>query len=188
MKALILAAGFGVRLREVVHGQPKHMVSINGRPFLRRLVELMEKRGIAEIILAVGYLPQSIKDEFKGYSFSEEMRPLGTGGAIKKAQNFFKEDFFVINGDTYLDIDYQAVMKFHRQRQSLVTRVDHGGVSCGVYVMNPRIMAKIPSEQKISLEKEIIPQIKNLSIYQTKADFIDIGSPEGYDKAIKQLR
>ncbi|MDZ7587108.1 MAG: NTP transferase domain-containing protein, partial [Patescibacteria group bacterium] len=103
MKALILAGGFGVRLRELVHGQPKHMVAINGRPFLRHLVTMLIKRGIKEIVFAVGYLPQSIKTEFKEYIFSEDDRPKGTAGSLKNAQRYFKSDFLMINGDTYLD-------------------------------------------------------------------------------------
>lgn len=191
MQALILAGGFGVRLREVIHGQPKHMVSINGRPFLRHLVTMLVRRGIKEIVFAVGYLPQSIKDEFKEYRFSEDDRPMGTAGSLKNAQKFFQSDFLMINGDTYLDIDYQKLMDWHLKQGKLTSLVINDNISCGVYVISPKIFNLISQVKKMSLEKDILPKLKinrQLAFYPTAKSFIDIGSPEGYAKAIKKLK
>jgi mannose-1-phosphate guanylyltransferase len=129
MKALILAGGFGVRLREVIHGRPKHMVMVNGQPFLRHVLKLLKRNGIAEVVLSIGYLAQYIRDEFaqnnEGMTieFSEDDRPLGTGGAMKNAQSFFTEDFFIVNGDTSLDIDFSQLMSVHKQSKALLTIV-----------------------------------------------------------------
>jgi len=191
MKALILAGGFGVRLRELVHGQPKHMAAINGRPFLRRLVTMLIKRGIKEIVFAVGYLPQSIKDEFKEYCFSEDDRPMGTAGSLKNAQRFFKSDFLMINGDTYLDIDYQQVFQAHRTSGRLATLVINQEVSCGVYVFSPQIFDLIPEGTKYSLEKDLWPILikqNQVNLFKTNQKFIDIGSPQGYAQALKELK
>lgn len=191
MKALILAGGFGVRLRELVHGQPKHMVAINGRPFLRRLVTMLIKRGIKEVVFAVGYLPQSIKDEFKEYCFSEDDRPMGTAGSLKNAQRFFKSDFLMINGDTYLDIDYQQVFQAHQQSGRLATLVVNQKVSCGVYVFSPKIFDLIPERIKYSLEKDLWPILikqNQVNLFKTNQKFIDIGSPQGYAQALKELK
>jgi NDP-sugar pyrophosphorylase family protein len=190
MQALILAAGFGFRLREVIHGQPKHMVAINGRPFLRHLVMMLVRRGIREIVFAVGYLPQSIKNEFKEYSFSEDDRPMGTAGSLKNAQKFFKSDFLMINGDTYLDIDYQRLMAWHLHQGQLISVVVNQNISCGVYAVSPKIFNLIPEGKKMSLEKDVLPKLKinrQLVYYPTNAAFIDIGSPEGYLQAMKKL-
>lgn len=191
MKALILAAGFGVRLREVVHGQPKHMATINGRPFLRYLVTMLIRRGIKEIVFAVGYLPQSIKDEFKEYNFSEDNRPMGTAGSLKNAQRFFKSDFLLINGDTYLDINYKKLMAWHLKQGKLITLTVNENISCGVYAVSPKIFNLIPKGEKMSLEKDILPILikqKKVNFFKTNQEFIDIGSPEGYAKAIKKLK
>ena len=191
MKALILAGGFGVRLRELVHGQPKHMVAINGRPFLRYLVTMLIKRGIKEIVFAVGYLPQSIKDEFKEYCFSEDNRPMGTAGSLKNAQRFFKSDFLMINGDTYLDIDYQEIYRDHQKSGRLVTLVINQKISCGIYVISPKIFDLIPEGTKYSLEKDLWPILikqKQVSLFKTNQKFIDIGSPQGYAQALKELK
>ena len=129
MKALILAGGFGVRLREIIHGRPKHLTLINDQPFIRHLVKMLEKRGVKDLVISIGYLAQYIIDEFAhGYQgikveFSEDNRPLGTAGSIKNAKDYFQDDFLIINGDTYLDIDYQKLMASHKKNQALLTIV-----------------------------------------------------------------
>src|SRR3989304_3458846 len=107
MKALILAAGFGVRLREIFHGRPKHLVPIAGRPFLAYLLELLRNNGTTEIVIAVGDLADHIINEFGDGSrwgvsirYSVDDRPLGTAGTVKHAERFFSEEFFVVNGAT----------------------------------------------------------------------------------------
>ena len=169
------------------------MVSINGQPFLRHLVAMLNRRGIKEIIFSVGYLPRSIKEEFKDYSFSEDNRPLGTAGSLKAAQKYFKTDFLVINGDTYLDINYQVVFDAHLNSQKLMTLVESetNFVSCGAYVFSPKVFSLIPEAEKYSLEKDIIPQLRQkqeLNIFKTAHKFIDIGSPEGYQQALLELK
>jgi len=129
MKALILAAGFGVRLREIIHGRPKHLAPINGQPFLRHLLKLLKKRDFKQVILSVGYLSQYILDEFEHdqedlkLTFSETHRPLGTAGSLKQAQSLLSADFIVINGDTYLDINYQKLLTQHQKSSALITIV-----------------------------------------------------------------
>jgi NDP-sugar pyrophosphorylase family protein len=129
MKALILAGGFGIRLREIIHGRPKCLALVNGRSFLRYPLALLKRNGITEVVISVGYLARQVRDEFthddEGLSiaFSEDDYPLGTGGSIKKAQSFFTEDFLIMNGDTYLDIDYGRLFSAHRESGAVLTIV-----------------------------------------------------------------
>ncbi len=117
MKALILAGGLGTRLRAVVNDRPKPMADVNGKPFLQILIEQLSSRGINEIVLSVGYMADRIVSYFKDGDFlgvkieyAKEEKPLGTGGAIKNAYPFLKNEdrFLVINGDTYLDADFSS--------------------------------------------------------------------------------
>lgn len=128
MKALILAAGFGVRLREMIHGRPKPMAPINGKPFLEYLILYLKKNGIKEIVLAVGYLSDYIVDYFGNgskwgvkISYSVDNRPLGTAGTIKFAQKYFKNDFLVLNGDTFIEIDFYDFINFHKAKKADIT-------------------------------------------------------------------
>lgn len=118
MKAVILAGGAGTRLRSVVSDVPKPMADINGRPFLECLIEQLKRWNIKDIVLLVGYKAGCIVDYFgDGKKFgvnifySEEIEPLGTGGALKQAENFLTEDYFIMmNGDSYFDINFHKLI------------------------------------------------------------------------------
>lgn len=129
MQAVILAGGLGTRLRPVTEKIPKAMVSINGKPFLRHLLELLGEQNISDILLCTGYLGEQVKAYF-GDGKSLELRIkyreekgalLGTGGALKQAQSLMAEHCLVLNGDTYLPIDYNemAVTYFGRGKKAL---------------------------------------------------------------------
>lgn len=117
MQAVILAGGLGKRLRTVTGMVPKVMVPVNGRPFIAYLLELLSSNGIGEVVMCTGYQGEQVKEYLgEGRSFgvnivySEEKESLlGTGGAVKQAQALLHERFFIINGDTYLPVDYSEV-------------------------------------------------------------------------------
>jgi len=113
MRCLILAGGFGTRLRQRVRTAPKPMAPINDIPFLELLVKHVHYHGVEEIIFATGYKGIQIKDYFKNefdtisIKYSQENEPLGTGGAVKLAINSFgiAEPLIVLNGDTFFDVN-----------------------------------------------------------------------------------
>ena len=119
MQAVILAGGLGTRLRPLTERIPKVMVPVNGEPFLLHLLQLLKSQGINDIVLCIGHLGQQVKDSFgngkalgMNLIYSEEKgKLLGTGGALKQAQTLLDDYFLVINGDTYLPIDYREVEK-----------------------------------------------------------------------------
>ncbi len=128
MKALILCGGFGTRLKEVIHDRPKVMAPVGGEPFLQYVVENLRRSGIEELVISIGYLGGFIRDYFGDgrnfgvkITYSEEFRPLGTGGAIKLAENYFDEPYLVLNGDTYVEADFLKILKFHTQKQAKIT-------------------------------------------------------------------
>lgn len=122
MEAIILAGGFGTRIRSTIGEVPKPMAPIdkdnNTVPFLAVLLEYLQNSGIKKVVFAVHYLKDQIIDYF-GHSFkgieirySIEDKPLGTGGAIVKASQYINDDkFLVLNGDTFLDCDYKELYK-----------------------------------------------------------------------------
>lgn len=120
MQAIILAGGFGTRLRSVVADVPKPMAPINGQPFLALLLQHLARAGFTSVVLAVGYRQEVIKDFFgSSYAgiriqYSPEENPLGTGGAIRQALPLTKDAaVFVLNGDTFLDVDFVAMQQQH---------------------------------------------------------------------------
>jgi NDP-sugar pyrophosphorylase family protein len=120
---VILAGGLGTRLRPLTIHVPKALIPIHGKPFLQYQIELLKRSGIRDIVLCVGHLADRVEDYFGDgrwlgvrIRYSQEEGPLlGTAGAIKKAEPFLADDFFLIYGDSYLMIDYRQVMRYFRR-------------------------------------------------------------------------
>lgn len=125
MEAIILAGGLGTRLRSVVADLPKPMAPVAGRPFLAWLLDELAQAGFTKIILAVGYKHELIQQYFGDHNgplelvYSIEVEPLGTGGALKQALSLASaSQVFVINGDTHIALDYQAMRQAHKQAEA----------------------------------------------------------------------
>lgn len=128
MEAIVLAGGLGTRLRSVVSDLPKPMAPIEDTPFLEYILKYLQRNSITRVVLSVGYKWETIKDyfgdNFEGIEliYSIEDEPLGTGGAIKKAiENINSEEVFIINGDTFFDVDLSLLRKeFHTNHSQLL--------------------------------------------------------------------
>ena len=125
MQAIILAGGLGTRLLSVVAELPKVMADVGGRPFLEHLLERLAAQGFDQAILAVGHKRQAIIDHFGhraaglSIAYSVEEEPLGTGGAIRQALTLADPaPCFVLNGDTWLDLDYPGMFVAHRKARA----------------------------------------------------------------------
>ena len=127
MKALILAAGLGSRLK--LENIPKPMYKIHGKPVLEHNILLLKKHGIFDICITIHFRGNVIKDYFQDgkkwgvnitYSYEEEL--LGTSGALKNVDWFLNnESFFVIYGDNYTDINFSEMLSFHNQHKEIAT-------------------------------------------------------------------
>jgi mannose-1-phosphate guanylyltransferase len=129
MKAVILVGGEGTRLRPLTYTTVKAMVPILNRPFIQHLIRYLSSHGIDEVILAMGYKPDTIKRYFDGITadtritYSIEDSPLGTAGAVKHAAGHLKKEntFFVFNGDIFTDLDLTDMLKFHKMKEAKAT-------------------------------------------------------------------
>lgn len=129
MKALILAGGLGTRLQPVVADRPKPMAQANGKPFLEYQIEWLRRQGLREIVLCVGHLAGHIRDYFGAgqrwdvrIRYAVETELLGTAGAIKNAEPFVEDTFCVLNGDSFLDADLQAIIESHKRSRAVDPR------------------------------------------------------------------
>ncbi|MEM3579719.1 MAG: NDP-sugar synthase [Candidatus Bathyarchaeia archaeon] len=130
MKALILAGGFATRLRPLSCTRPKILFPVLNKPLLEWTLESLSKSGIREAILAVNHQTAfHIKNSkfSKGtvkitYSYDPPKRPLGTGGAIKHAEELLGDDnFLVVNGDIFTNINYAEIIKRHEKEDATAT-------------------------------------------------------------------
>jgi len=223
MTAIILAGGLGTRLRSIVKDLPKCMAPINGVPFLSYILKKLSLSGFKKVILAVGYLKESIIETYGTHfesikiQYSVEEDPLGTGGAIINALNLVKDDyFFVLNGDTYFDIDYKLM--FNRKSGFLlaskkmndVSRYGNliitnniinsfgekgstgsGFINGGIYLIKKNFLKDFTLQNKFSFEKDFLEKNVKLGKFHTLSFdklFIDIGIPSDFELAQKLLR
>jgi D-glycero-alpha-D-manno-heptose 1-phosphate guanylyltransferase len=123
MEAIVLAGGFGTRLRAMVHDVPKPMAPVTGRPFLEIVLRGLASKGFHRTILSVGYLAEQIAGHFGEFFagmtllYEVEDVPLGTGGAVRASlARCMGDHAFVFNGDTYLDLEVNLVERCWRER------------------------------------------------------------------------
>ena len=116
MEAIVLAGGFGTRLRQVVADVPKPMAPVAGRPFLEILQSVLARQGFTRVVLSLGHMADTIVNHFgtrfagMQIEYEIEQTPLGTGGAIRAALARCQADHvFVFNGDTFLDLEADQV-------------------------------------------------------------------------------
>ena len=115
-EAIVLAGGFGTRLAHAVPDVCKPMAPVAGRPFLRFVMDQLAAVGVERAVVADGYRREQIEEYFGGFYrgmdviYSPEEEPLLTGGAVKQALTKCRGDWvFVMNGDTWLDVDFGAM-------------------------------------------------------------------------------
>ncbi len=191
-EAIILAGGLGTRLKESIEDIPKPMAPIAGKPFLEYLLTVLAQNNFDKVILSVGYKYEVIenyfKDNYKGIKieYSIENEPLGTGGAIKLALEKVENEYvIIINGDTFLNIDFDdfiqqcennhaklgMVIK-HLQNpdrygtltieNNKITRfnekktVAEGYINGGIYWMQKELIMNIDFPQKFSFERDFL--------------------------------
>jgi NDP-sugar pyrophosphorylase family protein len=131
MKAVLLAGGFGTRLRPLTIDTPKPIVPVFDRPLLRYQIEqLKQLPEIDEVILSLNYQPKAIEEVFGNGSeigirinYMVEPSPLGTGGAVKFAAGNLKDTILVFNGDVLTNTDLREVIELHRSRSAKATIV-----------------------------------------------------------------
>ncbi len=123
MRAMVLAAGLGTRLRPLTYEITKPMVPVLDRPVMEHIVDLLERHGFGEVIANLHYFPDSIREHFGeriAYRFEEEL--LGTAGGVRACAEFFGEEpFLVISGDALTDIDLTAFAARHRASGGIAT-------------------------------------------------------------------
>ncbi len=183
MKAIILAGGRGNRLKPITDYVPKSLVPIKNIPIIEWQIKYLKKFGISEVIICSGYKTEMIEDYLKNrklgikITFSIENKPLGTGGAIKKAGNKIKEkSFLVINGDIITNIDLKQLLKKENSIASIQLKSKFGilqtdqdkiikfdekkeisdiWMNAGIYYLNKEIIKDLPNMGDI--EKTVFP-------------------------------
>jgi len=183
MRTLILAGGQGTRLLPLTNHMAKVMVPIHGKPFLYYLCKQLEGH---DLVISVGPHRKSIKSWCKENGilaeFIEEPEALGTGGALRIAEPFFKTNkkFAVVNGDTFLDVDLSEISKIHKgivtvvEARSLLDRMIR---PAGIYIFSNKIFNKLDRPKIFDLDERL--KCIEKVVYTSTNKYLDIGTHEG---------
>lgn len=130
MQAVIMAGGYGTRLRPLTNIIPKPMVPIIDQPVIEYIVKHLKKYGFEDIIITLGYKPEEIMSFLGDGSrynvkirYSIEETPLGTAGSVKSVYDMLNKTFLVISGDSFTNINLYEVAKYHTSHSKAITMV-----------------------------------------------------------------
>lgn len=117
-------------MQPVLPATPKPLAPVGDAPFLQLLVRQLRSQGIRRLVMCTGHLADQVEREFNdghkwdvAIAYSKEPRPLGTAGAVKFAEGYLKQasDFLVMNGDSFLELDFHELIRFHREHDGLIS-------------------------------------------------------------------
>lgn len=196
MKAMILAAGKGTRVRPLTNEMPKPMIPIIGKPVMEYLIEELERHGFREIMINVSHLPEKIESYFGngsrlgveiGYSFEGHIsereivsEALGSAGGIKRIQDFggfFDDTFLVVCGDALIDLDLTAAVREHWRSGAIASictaSVDPNAVSDYGVVVSDDAGQITSFQEKPAIDEALSNQV-NTGIYIFEPAVLDL--------------
>ena len=186
MRAMILAAGLGTRLRPLTYAYPKPMAPVVNRPVMDHIVELLVEHDFTRVISNLSYLPEGIRDHFGDgsefgidLSYSEEPEPLGTAGGVRKVADFLTEtdSFLVISGDALTDVDLGAMREAHDSHvaqgaiATLATKRVTDTTQFGVAITDEA--GRIQGFQEKPDPAEALSDLANCGIYIFRSEIFD---------------
>ena len=191
MRAMILAAGLGTRLRPLTHLMPKPVAPVLNRPLIVHIGRLLAQHGFGEVVVNLSWLPEQIRDALGDGSsvglevtYSEEPEPLGTAGGVGKARDFLTEggdSFLVISGDALTDVDLSALRGAHESNGGIATlstkRVEDTS-QFGVVITGED--GRIQGFQEKPDPAEALSDLSNCGIYMFRSEIFDYFPPEDH--------
>ena len=182
MKAMLLAAGLGTRLRPITYELPKPMVPVLGRPVMEHILRLLARHGFDDVVANLHYFPDLIRERFGDGSaygvrlvYSYEPELLGTAGGVRNVRDHFgDETFLIISGDALTDIDLGALWATHKEKGGIATlalkRVDDTSQFGVVIVADD---GRIQGFQEKPDPAEALSNLGNCGIYVFEPEIFD---------------
>ena len=191
MKAMILAAGLGTRLRPITYGMPKPMVPVLNRPVMEHIVRLLGRHGFGEAIANLHWFPATIEARFGDgstfgidLSYSREEQLLGTSGGVRNAAGFLGDSFLVISGDALTDLDLAAMRGFHESHDGIATlATKRVGDTSQFGVAITGADGRIQGFQEKPDPAEALSDLANCGIYMFNSEVFDYFPAPGTSKA-----
>jgi mannose-1-phosphate guanylyltransferase len=193
MRAMVLAAGLGTRLRPITFDRPKPMVPVLNRPVMEHILRLLAKHDFAEVIANLHWFPDLITEHFgdgSGFgvslTYSREEALLGTSGGVRNVADFLGDDFLIISGDALTDLDLTAMREFHEGHDgiaTLATKRVTDTTQFGVAITDAD--GRIGGFQEKPQPSEALSDLANCGIYMFRKEIFDYFPAPGTSKAAK---
>ncbi len=183
MRAMVLAAGLGTRLRPLTYEITKPMVPVLDRPVMEHILDLLDRHGFQEVIANLHYFPDTIREFFgERLSYHHEPELLGTAGGVRACAEFFGEEaFLVISGDALTDIDLGAFTARHRAAGGIATLAVKEVSDTREYgvVLHDRD-GRITGFQEKPAPEEALSRLGNCGIYIFEPEIFDYFPPRDF--------
>src|SRR5919112_496377 len=192
MKGVVLVGGQGSRLRPITYDVPKAMIPLRNRPFMGYMMDFLRAGGLEGAVLSLGYLPDPIQGYLDGEPFVVVNGDVLSGMDLRVAIDRHKESdalativlISVEDPTAYglVEVDHDMLVRRFLEKPA-ADEVTTNLVNAGIYVMQPEVLAMIPENQEVSIEREIFPQLQaegRLRAYVSSSYWRDIGTPRSY--------
>jgi mannose-1-phosphate guanylyltransferase len=191
MKAMVLAAGLGTRLRPITYGIPKPMAPVLNRPAMEHIVRLLARHGTTEAIANLHWFPETIEGHFGDgaefgveLTYSHEERLLGTAGGVRNVASFLGDSFLVVAGDALTDIDLGAMRAFHESHDGLATMATKQVADTSEFgVVIAGADGRVQGFQEKPDPAEALSNLANTCIYMFRAEVFDFFPAPGTSRA-----
>ena len=190
MRAMILAAGLGKRLRPLTYLMPKPMAPVLNTPVMEHIAVMLREAGFSEVVTNVSYMPERIRGHFGDGSgigielaYSDEPEPLGTAGGVGKVRDFLAADdsFLVISGDALTDIDLNAMREAHLSHDGIATLATKRVTDTSQFgVVITGDDGRIQGFQEKPDPAEALSDLANCGIYMFRPEIFDYFPPAGH--------
>jgi mannose-1-phosphate guanylyltransferase len=194
MRAMVLAAGLGTRLRPITFDMPKPMVPVLNRPVMEHILRLLAKHGFTETIANLHWFPELIEEHFGdgsscgvSLSYSREEQLLGTSGGVRNVADFLGDEFLIISGDALTDLDLAAMREFHQSHDGIATLATKRVTDTsqfGVAITDAE--GRISGFQEKPDPSEALSDLANCGIYMFRKEIFDFFPAPGTSKAAKE--
>jgi dTDP-glucose pyrophosphorylase/predicted transcriptional regulator len=220
---VVMAGGKGTRLDPFTRILPKPLIPIGNKPIIELIMESFYQYGFHRFVYSLNYKKEYIKLFLKEnkspyqVSWVEEDNYMGTAGSLALLKNRVKDTFFVTNCDSLLRVDYQDVLKWHRENKAIMTILgchnevkipfgvlqSHNGIlekilekpvhdmiiNTGVYVMEPKVISYMNRKKKMDMNEliEVLVKKEKVVVYPIYGGWVDIGQWEEYKKSVEQF-
>jgi mannose-1-phosphate guanylyltransferase len=189
LNAVVLAGGYGTRLRPLTNKIPKPAIIVKGKPIIRHVLDWLENVGFDDIIVKTHYLPEKIKEavgEDRNVVYINERKLTPTAYFLRKHKDYLEDEFLITNGDTLTNLDLLDFIEFHMINKNIATVFTHDDAihTSGTYIFDKDILTYIKRDMDIPhLMAVLVEADIPINLYKSDIPYFDTADHAKLEKA-----